>query len=200
MGKKDNKTLVRSSDLAKLFDITDRRIQQLTSDGVLTPELVKVDGHKIRHYDLFPNVHDYVVYLRNRVKGDAETPEELEIAVRKIKAETELKEAKAEIEAIKRDELIGIMHRSEDVEEVLEALIMTVRAEVLAIPGAVAIDVAEADTAQKAAGIIKNAVNNVLNRLSEYEYDPEVFKKLVRDREQWMNDDNRESEENKSDT
>ena len=68
--KTDGKNLVGTKELAKLFGLTDRRIQQLTADGILTPELVKVEtGKKAqRRYDLLPAVHSYILYLQEKAQ------------------------------------------------------------------------------------------------------------------------------------
>ena len=114
---------------------------------------------------------------------------------RRIKADADWKEAKAAIEQLKYSELEGTMHRSEDVEKITTDLIMAVRAELLALPGTLAVDTAAAESPSEAAGIIKNAVNNVLNSLTGYSYAPEKYKQLVRERENWMNESDKETKE-----
>lgn len=184
LGKKN---MVSPQVLGTVLGLSGERIRQLADEGVFE---VEMKGRN-RKLDLFPSIQTYVEYLKKQITPTRNLDDES----RKDKAEADLKEAKAEIEAIKRDELLGMMHRSEDVEEVYTTLVMKIRSELLALPGAVAMDAAEAKTAQEASGVIKNSVNNVLNRLAEFEYDPKQYKKLVREREKWMNDDAGESEE-----
>ena len=184
--------LVEPKTIAKIFNFEGvRRIDQLVQDGVIDATLTEVNGRKVRRYDLIPTIMKYIKYLQDKLNKKSK-PISLEDAAedeaRRLKAEADLKEAKAAIENLKKEEFEATMHRSEDVETVMEMLVMAFRAEALAIPGQVAVDVAEATTAQEASGIIKNAVNNMLNRLSEFKYDPAKFKKLVREREKWMNE------------
>jgi DNA-binding transcriptional regulator YhcF (GntR family) len=179
---------ISSRTLAKVLMISPERVRQLEEEGYLTSKTEK--GRKL--FDLLPSFQMFIQYkdkhrdMSNTI--NAVLTAGMDDEARKLKAEADLKEAKAAIENLKKEEFEATMHRSEDVETVMEALTMAFRAEALAIPGLVAVDVAEASTAQQAAGIIKNAVNNMLNRLSEFKYSQAKFKKLVREREKWMNE------------
>ena len=179
---------ISSRTLAKVLMISPERVRQLEEEGYLTSKTEK--GRKL--FDLIPSFQMYIKYKERfeKVSGAIAggLAEAMDDDARRLKAEADLKEAKAAIENRKKEEFEATMHRSEDVETVMEALTMAFRAEALAIPGLVAVDVAEATTAQQAAGIIKNAVNNMLNRLSEFRYSQAKFKKLVREREKWMNE------------
>lgn len=179
---------ISSRTLAKILMISPERVRQLEEEGYLTSKTEK--GRKL--FDLIPSFQMYIKYKERfeKVSGAIAggLAEAMDDDARRLKAEADLKEAKAAIENLKKEEFEATMHRSEDVETVMEALTMAFRAEALAIPGLVAVDVAEATTAQQAAGIIKNAVNNMLNRLSEFRYSQAKFKKLVREREKWMNE------------
>ena len=97
----DNKTLIGTNELAKLFGVTDRWIQQLTSSGVLSPEIVKVDGHDVRRYDLLPSVHSYVAYLQERVKKTSRTDKEIELKEQKLEADIALRESQGELHRLK---------------------------------------------------------------------------------------------------
>lgn len=103
----DNKTLIGTNELAKLFGVTDRWIQQLTSSGVLTPEIVKVNGHDVRRYDLIPNVHSYIQYLQEKVNKNAWTEKENELREQKMKAEIALKESQGELHRLKTEIAAG---------------------------------------------------------------------------------------------
>ncbi len=173
--------------LSKVLVLSVDRIRQLDEEGYL---ISKKDGNR-KLYDLVPSVQAYIEYQRQHPIGNNGINSDIgDDDARRLKAEADLKEAKAAIENLKKEEFEATMHRSEDVETVMEALVMAFRAEALAIPGLVAVDVAETRTAQEAAGVIKSAVNNMLNRLSEFKYSPAKFKKLVREREKWMNEHN----------
>ena len=62
------RTMVEAAMVAKLFNLTVRRIQQLTQDGVLTTELVD----KKRRYDLLLTVQKYIAYLQEKVAKKGE--------------------------------------------------------------------------------------------------------------------------------
>ena len=77
------------------------------------------------------------------------------------------------------------MHRSEDVADMTEDLIYTVRGSLMALPGRLAVDVTSAQTAAEAAGIIRAEVFKVMQELSQYRYDPQKYEERVRDRMKW---------------
>ncbi len=187
---------VEPKTLAKIFNFDGvRRIDQLVQDGIIEPTLKTVNGRKVRRYDLIPTIMMYIKHLQTKANAKAPTPSDLlDDEARKIKAEADLKEAKAAIEQLKKSELEATMHRSEDVEKITADLVMAVRAELLALPGTLAMDVAHAKTPAEAAGLIKAAVNDILNSLIAYNYNPDKYKKLVREREKWMNESENETE------
>ena len=82
--------------------------------------------------------------------------------------------------------LQGKMHRSDDVEAIMTDLVYTIRSMIIALPGRLAVDVAEAKTASEASEIIRKECHILLNELSNYKYDPAEYAKRVRDREGWQ--------------
>lgn len=102
--------------IAQLFNFEGvRRIEQLTSDGVLDATLVKVNGRKVRQYDLVPTIQKYVEYLSNKAHKKTCSSKEVELKEQKLEAEIALKESQGEIHRIKADIAAG---RYVDVEEV----------------------------------------------------------------------------------
>ena len=55
----------------------------------------------------------------------------------------------------------------------------------MALPGKLAVDVATIQTAPEAAERIKQEVYAILQQLSDSRYDPEEYKKRVRERQGW---------------
>ena len=187
----DGEVWVPTRKLASWLDLTDNRIRQLEDEGYLTS---KTESGK-KKFELKESVRIYIEYL----KRHKENPmlEAMDDEARKLKAEADLKEAKAAIEQMKKAELEATMHRSDDVEAITTDLVMAVRAELLALPGMLAVDVASAQSASEAAGFIKKAVNEILNSLKDYSYNPEEYKKMVREREKWMSEEtDKETDEN----
>lgn len=188
----DGEVWVPTRKLASWLDLTDNRIRQLEDEGYLTS---KTESGK-KKFELKESVRIYIEYL----KRHKENPvlEVMDDEARKLKAEADLKEAKAAIEQMKKAELEATMHRSDDVEAITTDLVMAVRAELLALPGMLAVDVASAQSASEAAGFIKKAVNDILNSLKDYYYNPEEYKKMVREREKWMSEEtDKETDENR---
>lgn len=181
----DKPNLVSSIIAAKFLNLSDERVRQMTEEGYLVCEK---DGRKNK-YDLIPTVNTYIEYWKAKAKMIEQNMSDEQ---RKIKADADWKEAKAAIEGMKRDELKGSLHSSDDVFAVTQDMVMNIRAELLAIPGMCAVDCANAKTPAEASGIIRDAINNILNGLTEYEYNPEKYKKLVRERETWLVGDHEE--------
>lgn len=182
--------LVEASTLAKVFNFEGvRRIDQLVQDGVIKPTMQNVNGKMVRRYDLIPTVMLYIKHLQAKANSKAGAiPNAIDHEARRIKAEADLKEAKAVIERLKKAEFEATMHRSEDVEAVVGDMVSKLRAEILALPGGLAKDVVDAKDAAQASGIIKAAVNDILNRMAQYKYDKGDFRRRVRRREKWMNE------------
>lgn len=175
------RTMVDATMVAKLFNLTVRRIQQLTQDGVLATELVD----KKRKYDLLLTVQRYIAYLQEKVVKKGENKDDTQNESRKIKADADLRAAKAEIADMELKELRGEMHRSEDVEAMTTDLVFTIRSMMLALPGRLAIDLAKITKPAEISERIKQEIHAILLELSNYQYDADAYKKRVRDRQGW---------------
>lgn len=175
------RTMVEAAMVAKLFNLTVRRIQQLTQDGVLATELVD----KKRKYDLLLTVQRYIAYLQEKVVKKGENKDDAQNESRKIKADADLRAAKAEIADMELKELRGEMHRSEDVEAMTTDLVFTIRSMMLALPGRLAIDLAKITKPAEISERIKQEIHAILLELSNYQYDADAYKKRVRDRQGW---------------
>lgn len=142
-------------------------------------------GKKAEHiYDLWDSAKRYIRHLRERSASRASSKEQASEAA---DADIRYRNAKADKMELELAELKGRMHSSEDVEAIVGDMIARLRAEILALPGGLAKDVTEARTPAEASGIIKAAVNDLLNRMSAYRYDNAEFRRRVRQREKWMN-------------
>ena len=171
----------KTEDLANLFGLTGQWINQLTRDGVIK----RRDTPAGKRYNVVESVRAYTQYLRDKAasRADKGIPEDKELE--KFEAEVKIKQAKAKIAELEADEVQGIMHRSEDVADMTEDLIYTVRGSLMALPGRLAVDVTSAQTAAEAAGIIRAEVFKVMQELSQYRYDPQKYEERVRDRMKW---------------
>ena len=180
---KPNAKMVGSDILAPLFGVTTRRIQQLTKDGIIVS--AKVKG--ANRYDLMTTIQRYIKYLSDKASNrGAKSGEVVDAEVRRMKADADLKESKAGIAALELNELEGKMHRSEDVEAMTTNLVFAIRSMIMALPGRLAIDVANTKTAAEASERIKQECHGILSDLSNYRYDPEEYKRRIRDRQGWQ--------------
>ena len=165
--------LQNAAIIAKLFGVTDRRIQQLAKEGII-PAAQK----RPYMFDLLPTVQSYIRYLSD--KADA-----AQVEMEKLRAEADMKRSKADMAAMQLKELEGKMHRSEDVEAVTNDLVYTVRSMIMALPGRLAMDVVQVASANEASALIRAECYKILNELANYNYDPAVYQRRVRDREGW---------------
>ena len=181
MAENRKQNLQSSETIGKIFGISERRVQQLAGEGILP--VVQTRPYK---FDLLPTVQTYIKYLSNLAYNKEKKVGDNKVAEsEKLRAEADLKKSKAEIVNIQLRELQGKMHRSEDVEAMTNDLVYAVRGLILALPGRLAMDVVQAATPNEASALIRAECYKILNELSAYRYDPEEYRKKVREREGW---------------
>ena len=187
----EDKKLVTTKVVANFFKRTERRIQQLTQQGILPAVKRTKEGNL---YDLPKTMIAYIHYLQEIVDNRSKSTEEQE--KQRLDAEIKLKEAKAEIAQLDLKELKAEMLRAEDVQAFIEDLAATTKSLLLALPGRLAMDLKTAKTAAERSEIIEGAIFEVLNQLSEYEFSVEFYKKRVAERSgRSVNNDDEEIEE-----
>ena len=170
----DDDTIVNTTTMASLLGLTVRRVQQLIQDGILQTE-------KKGRLFLIDNVQRYISYAGNgRI-----SKEEQKLEMMKKAADVKIKKARAEILLLESEELKGNFHRSEDVETITTDLVMTIRSMLTALPGRLAVEVAQHTSAEECSIIIKDQINGVLKALSDYEYNPKKYEERVRQRRAW---------------
>lgn len=181
MAENPKQNLQSTEIMAKLFELDPRRVQQLAKEGVLPAA-----SQRPYKFDLLPTVKAYIRYLRDRANGkEAKTADTVKAEADKLRAEADLKQSKAKIAELQLKELEGKMHRSEDVETMTNDLVYTARSMIMALPGRLAMDVVQAGSANEASALIRAECYKILNELAGYQYDPEAYRRRVRDREGW---------------
>ncbi|MDD3110441.1 MAG: hypothetical protein PHH32_07315 [Eubacteriales bacterium] len=170
---------VKTADICAMTGKTNQWIGELTKQGVLNKEQTAQGSL----YELRRNVRAYCQMLEARVKETDEETERLDAD--KAKAETQIKQARAIVAVMEANELKGKMHRSEDVQAITEDLVYTIRSLLIALPGRLAVDVAEAEDAAETATIIRNEVHKLMDELANYRYDPRRYEERVRERKSW---------------
>ena len=181
MAENPKQNLQSTEIMAKLFELDPRRVQQLAKEGVLPAA-----SQRPYKFDLLPTVKAYIRYLRDRANGkEAKTADTVKAEADKLRAEADLKQSKSKIAELQLKELEGKMHRSEDVEAMTNDLVYTARSMIMALPGRLAMDVVQAGSANEASALIRAECYKILNELAGYQYDPEAYRRRVRDREGW---------------
>lgn len=146
--------------IAKLLDLSERRVQQLSREGVI-PKATR------GQYDLIGSVRGYVRYLRDQAaKAQAGAPDYASERARFIRARADLAEMEAEE---KRGSVIG----AEDVEAAWIAVLALLRTRLLALPDRLAPRLhAEANPAG-VRDVMRGAIREALEELAESDVRPE---------------------------
>lgn len=181
--KKEN--LVSSAELGAYLGKTDRHVQKLAKEGILT---VIKKGTK-NYYNLYIVIQEYIEHLANR-----DTQKYSSLEEEKLSEEIRLKRAKASIAQLEFEEIEGTMHRADDVEAMTNDLVFNIRSALMAMPGRLAVDTATLSTPAETSERIRKEVHSILSGLSEYKYDPEEYKRRVRDRQGWKTSESNEEE------
>ena len=159
--------------LGEVLGMTPRRVQQLCQEGILPYER-KSSTYR---FDLVQAVSSYVQYLNDKILRQKREAED--------DPDVRLKLARAEKLELEIQEKRGRMYRAEDIEAVWNDSIMTLRSLLMALPGQLAVPTSEADSAAESSEIIKAAVYRVLQTMSEYEFNQEVYEERIRKRYGW---------------
>ena len=140
--------------IAKLLDLSERRVQQLSREGVI-PKAER------GQYDLIGSVRGYVRYLRDQaLKAQAGAPYYAAERARFIRARADLAEMEAKE---KRRSLIA----ADQVEAAWIAVLALLRTRLLALPDRLAPQVFEQSTVGDTRNLIRAAIREVLDDLAE---------------------------------
>ena len=151
--------------IAKLLDLSERRVQQLSREGVI-PKAER------GQYDLIGSVRGYVRYLRDQaLKSQAGAPDYMAERARFIRARADIAEMEAQE---KRLSLIA----ADQIEAAWIAVLALLRTRLLGLPDRLAPQVFEQTTVGETRTLIRMAIREVLDDLAEpdieFETDPEI--------------------------
>ena len=150
--------LVNVITLAKLFNLTDRRVQQLAKDGII----LKAEKGK---YDLISCTRSYIKYLQERAAGrDVEPQDAYFERARLTKAQAD----KTELEVLK---MKGELIPTEQAELLWSGLIIVFRASMLSMPSRLAHKILACKTYPEVVEVMTAGIFEALEKLSRY--DPE---------------------------
>lgn len=181
MAENTKQNLQPAAVIARLYGTDVRRIQQLNTAGI-----IKGQGRPAM-YDLLPTIQALFKYQRDIIQDKKKSAATSELEERKLKAEAEIKESKAAIVKMEQEELEGKLHRAEDVESIVTDHVLFLRSMLMAMPGKLAVDLGGTHTAAEQAERVRQEVYFVLDQLANYKYDPEEYRKRVKERQGWEN-------------
>ena len=175
--KEDKRNLQETAVIAKVFNQSERRVQQLAQDGV-----IPYVSRRPYMFDLLPTIQAYINYLTAKAYGREKDDKTAAAEYEKLRAEADLKKEKLKIAKMQSKELDGKLHRTEDVLELFYELVYSTRSAVMSIPARVAMDTAAAKTALETERIVRAECIEALNGLSSFTFDPEKFKEKAHER------------------
>lgn len=157
-GLDENSKVVSTKEISEILGLSDRRIRQLENEGAL----VKIAHGK---FHLPDSIQRYIEFIKEQSEPDEETDYYKERALltraNRQKAEMELKIIQGEV------------HRSEDVEKVMNDMLGAFRSRTLVIPNKISPLLIAQTEVEVVKSIIKKAIHEALLELSDY--DPQVF-------------------------
>lgn len=172
------KTLTKL-EVSKILRVSTRTIERMVESDKI--KVLQVNPMKFAIDDVAEYIQELIGESKSKEKDQIAKDKELS----KLDGEARIKQAKAEMEELKLKELRGELHAAEDVEAIVTDHALYVRSMLLAMPGKLAVDVANINTAAEAADRIKKEVYRILECAADYRYDPEEYAKRVREREGW---------------
>jgi phage terminase Nu1 subunit (DNA packaging protein) len=149
--------------IARLLDLTERRVQQLAREGVIPP--AARSGAERGRYDLVGAVRGYVHYLREQAaRSQSGTADFGAERARLVKAKADLAEMDA---GARRSDLLPVA----DVEAAWIAILERLRARLLVLPDRLAPLVHEETTIAGARASIRETIAEALTELSSLPVD-----------------------------
>lgn len=160
--KLDERTIVNTKAIAKMFNMTERNVRYLVEEGIIA---------RVAHgrYDLNDTVSRYVTFLKMSYDGIDENKvmESLEYE-RWLHEKAKREKAEIELAHIKRE-----MHKADEVERVLNHMVMAFRSKMLSLPSKSALLLASKDDPKVIEALLEEDINEALNELANY--DPSMF-------------------------
>lgn len=155
----------KRSIIANILGISEKRVKQLTSEGVLN-EVVQ------GHYGLTESVQAYIKYLQNQIADKDYTSDYNTEKAKLTKAKREKEEAELSI-------MRGDLHKSSDIELVLGKMLVSFKAKMLVIPQKTVPKIINSNDKNEIIKILNDEINEALQELSEC--DSELFRNVGED-------------------
>lgn len=165
--EKQNGSYYRVEVIAQLFNLSVRRVQQLTQEGIIPTTEVEENGHSVRRYDLAPTVQRYVKYLSDKAYGKTNrTEKEMELREQKLEADIALKESQGELHRLKTDIAAGKYISVEEVKLDYSRFFVTFKKFASSIParvGGMISNLIEPTEARRLEKDLSEEINGLLN-------------------------------------
>ena len=123
----DSMLLYSTEDISALLGMTPQWVRKLSKEGVI-PQSSR------GKFDLFPTIKRYIAYLKESQKEQTGPSDQKKMKARKLKAETEEREARAKLAEIQLDEKAGKLISREDVIREWSGRCVEVKAALLGLP------------------------------------------------------------------
>ena len=159
---------ILTHELAAIFGCSPRWINQLTTNGLLT----QVERGR---YQLGSAIREYIA----AIKQQAEEKDEEETDLRE--EQTMLTRANRKMAELELAVMNGKLHRSEDVQNIMNEMLTSFRSRLLAIPARISPEVAVATDSMVVQQMINGEIYDALSELSEY--DPAKFTTVGKEQE-----------------
>lgn len=155
--KLDEKTVVNTKTIAKMFNMTERNVRYLVEEGVIS---------RVTHgrYDLIDTVSRYITFLKMSFDGmdESKVMESLEYE-KWLHEKAKREKAEIELAHIKKE-----MHKADEVEKVQNHMVMAFRSKMLSLPSKVALQLANKDDPKLIEAILERDIHEALSELAEY--------------------------------
>ena len=154
-------TMYPVTTIAKLFGVSERRVQQYAQDGII-PKPVK------GQYELVACVRGLINYLQQRAFGQGVAPQDTHLErARLLKAQADM----AEIELAERT---GKLVTVERVETDWSEMVTACRAKMLSIPTKTAYQIAHLENPQEIEKFLKRIIYEALAEMAAHDSDEDI--------------------------
>lgn len=175
--------MISSEEVAHIIGKDKRTVQNMAKQGILTCE----KSGRRNLYNLYTVVQEYCDHFAKSANKKISSRDD-----EKMLEDIRFKRAKADMAELELQELQGKLHAAEDVEKMTTDLALVIRSYFLAMPGKISAELAEIDDAREISEKLKKEIFDILKDLSNYEYDPEEYRRRARERKGWLSDEPRE--------
>lgn len=164
----------RKEIIAEVFNVSVRRVEQLTQEGIIKAEKLQVNGkgknksktRTMTMYKTLPTIVEYIKFLQNQLKGKNVTDRESQLKEQKLEAEIALKESQGELHRIKTDIAAGKYISVEEVQIDYNQFFVVLKKFLLGIPN-------------KIAGRLNGCIDPVEVRVIKADIDKEIKKMMT---------------------